>query len=145
MKNVSFVKLQNFYLAKGPWLSSHPPDLQLWYQATCYPAVCVPPLTSHHVRARSRSVWFRYSFCMPGLSQCWWGMADYFTTWLVAPSRPCPGGLFEFLLSMMPCRKSSEIFVPACWCLMAHEKCLVSSLVAFFKELTNQGQSDYSH
>lgn len=146
IKNVSFVKPQDFYLAKGPCLLLHPPDMQLWYKAGCYPAVCVPPFTAHHVRSRSSSVWFWCFFSRTGMAQCWQSMAvttSPLDLWLslILTQVAC----FEFLLSMMPYRRSSEFFVPACWCLMACDKCLVSSLVAFFKEPTNQGQSDYSH
>lgn len=71
MKNVSFVrKLQDFYLAKCPCLPLLPSDMQLWYQAAHSPAVCVPPFTPHRVRARSRSVWFRYFFSRTGMAQC---------------------------------------------------------------------------
>lgn len=126
-------------------LASSPPHMQLWYQATCYPAVCVPPLTSHCVGARSKSIWFRYFCSRTGMSQCCRGMAvttSPLDLWL--PLVRTQVACFEFLLSMMPCRRSSDIFVPACRCLMAHDKCLVSSLVAFLKDLANKGQGDYS-
>lgn len=57
--------------SKGPF----PPNRQLQYQSMCYSAICGPLFTSHHVRASSRSVWFRYFSLGAGLLQCWWVMA----------------------------------------------------------------------
>lgn len=115
MENMSFVKLRDFYLAKDSCLPLLPSDMQLWYQAACYPAVCVPPFISHHVRARSRSVWFRYFFSRTVMALCWQGMAvttSPFYLWL--PQVLTEVACLKFLLILMPCRRSSEVFVPAC-------------------------------
>lgn len=55
-----------------------------------------------------------------------------------------PVACFEFLLSTTLWRRSSEIFVPAGWCLVAHGTCLLSSLVVLFKDVANEDQGDYS-
>ena len=110
--------------------------MQLWYQGMCYPAICIPPFTTHCVRASSGSVWFRCFFSrsrhVAVLARrgcdC---SATARDLWL--PLVLTPVACFEFLLSTMLCRRSSEIVLPACWRLMAHGKCLLSLLVFLFK------------
>lgn len=116
--------------SKGPFLL--PPDEQLQYQSTCYPAICGPPFTSHCVRANFRSVWFIYFFSRSKhvavlVSHGCDCPATASDLWLLLVLTPL--ACFEFLLNTMLCRRSSEFFLSACWGLMAHGKCLLSSLL----------------
>lgn len=129
-------KAARLYLAKGPCapLLLHP-DTQLQYQGTWCVASCTPPFTSHRVRASSRSVWSGYVFSRSRhvavlarrACDCSATVGDL---WLLLVLTPV--ACFEFLLSTMLCRRGSEIFLPACRCLMARGTCLLSSLVWVF-------------
>lgn len=118
-------KAARFYLAKSPCSPLLPPDMQLQYQETCYPAIHNSPFMSCHVRTRSGSVWFRsFLSVLAALPlMVTWGSCSSSLRWLVLNS--CSAR----------CYVREAVFLPACWCLLARGKCLLSSLVGFFKML----------